>query len=216
MATSKDPADKINPEKTEATKPIVPKEQGNQPQPGAFQAQMDQTGIPISNTQTPQGISPMELAQPGQLRTQPTYNSLTNQVQGAQNSLNDIHTSLNDPNLKLKKSQQYLLRNKMEDANTHLQSVNTKLGANAPGSTNVPANSGPIEKFLGYVTDGQNQLESAQNKLGELQSSGQTMKPADMLLVQVKLAQAQQELNYSSIMLSSVVSGIKQFMNIQV
>ncbi len=88
------------------------------------------------------------------------------------------------------------------------------MGAEVPDPTKVPDTANPVERFLGYVSDGQNQLLAAKAQLQELGQTG-TANPADLMLVQIKLSQAQQELEYSSILLSKVVDIFKQMLNIQ-
>ncbi len=73
----------------------------------------------------------------------------------------------------------------------------------------------PIERFINYVTDGENQLTAAQQKISEMQSKGGELRPADFLLIQVKMGQAQQEIEFSSTLLAKVIDSIKQTLNIQ-
>jgi hypothetical protein len=56
---------------------------------------------------------------------------------------------------------------------------------------------------------------SAQNQLMNLKGKGADLKPADFLSIQLKLAHAQQEIEYASIMLSKAVEDIKTMFNIQ-
>jgi hypothetical protein len=158
--------------------------------------------------------SPFDLPQhTSALAGTPTMDSLLSQTKSAHLTLGDINGQLNTPNLKLKQSSKYLLRNKLNDANAHLQTANVKLGANIPEPT--PAAAGPLGKFIGFVTDGQNQLQAAQRQLQSLKDKGDQLNPADMLLVQVKLNMAQQELEYSSVVLSKAVDDIKMLFNVQ-
>nr|NGX26748.1 hypothetical protein [Chlamydiota bacterium] len=78
-----------------------------------------------------------------------------------------------------------------------------------------PKGSGPLQKFLGLVTDGQNQLEAAKQKLTDLSAKGEDLRPAEMLMIQIKLNKAQQELEYSSLLLGKAVDDLKMMMNIQ-
>ena len=106
-----------------------------------------------------------------------------------------------NPDLKFKRQHQYLLQNKLSDANDHLRAANNRLGLPPTEADATPTQAGPIEKFLGYVTDSQNQLLAAQNKLQDLSNSGQQLNPGSLLLLQVQLGQAQQELEYASTLL---------------
>jgi len=126
--------------------------------------------------------------------------------------LANVRNQLGTKNLQFKRSQQHLLRNKLSDASTYLRAANAKMGADTPP---MPAQAGarPIERFINYVTDGENQLTSARETLQSMQKSGDQLRPADFLLVQIKLNQAQQEIEYSSTLLSKVIDSIKQTLN---
>jgi hypothetical protein len=183
------------------------------PQESTFQSFMEEapTGKP---GQAAPLASPFDLPQHSTaLPATPTIDSLLSQTKSAQTTLGDISSQFNTPNLKLKQSSKYLLRNKLTDANAHLQTANSKLGAETPEESSPLA--GPFGKFIGYVTDGQNRLQSAQQQLQSLKDKGDQLSPADMLLVQVKLNMAQQELEYSSVVLSKAVDDIKMLFNVQ-
>jgi hypothetical protein len=68
---------------------------------------------------------------------------------------------------------------------------------------------------MAYIDDGQGKMGAVQKKLDEMLSSKEQMRPADMMLMQIKMAQAQQEIEYSSVMLSKTVDALKQLFNIQ-
>jgi hypothetical protein len=162
-------------------------------------------------------ISPMDLAK----STSPqaagvSMDSLLGQVDTTNNTINTLQNNLNSPNLKFKHSQQRLLDNKLTEAKSHINTASDKLGAPQLPSTKVPAGSTPVVKFLNYVTDSQNQMMAAKKQLQEISAKGKPIQPSDMLLIQVKLAQAQQELEYSSVLVSKVVDVIKQTINIQI
>ncbi len=187
----------------------------------------DQKGLPSSSFQSMMqqaagqpgqasvsGIgSPFDLAQHAALTSTPSFDTLLTQVTSAQSTLGDISTQFNTQNLKLKQSSKYLLKNKLGDANDHIFSAGSVLGLEPPASSTTL--SGPFGKFIGMITDGQNKLREAQTQLQSLKDKGHQMSPADMLLIQVKLNLAQQELEYSSVVLSNAISDIKMLFNIQ-
>ncbi|MES2345629.1 MAG: hypothetical protein V4494_06820 [Chlamydiota bacterium] len=226
--TTPSPFDKLpGTEKIAATPPLG-QETGKAPDQ-TFKSLMDSKG---SSTQIPGAPgskvpaatnSPFDLAAGAggrPLATGPTLQSLLTQAAQAQTTLGDISNSLSTPNLKLKQSQKYLLKNKLTSANTHLRSANAKLGVPPPSEEKAeaagsPSTTSPGHKFVALVTDGQNQLEAAQAQLKKLSASPDGVNPAELMLVQLKLNKAQQELEYSSIMLSNVVSDIKMLFGIQ-
>lgn len=164
----------------------------------------------------PAAVSPFDLAHgPTTLPAAPTFDTLLGQVNNAQSTMGDVNSYLSNPNLKLKQSSKYLLKNKLTDANTHMRTAATHLGAQTPEEAEIAPGSGPIARFVSYVTNGQNQLEAAKHRLADLKNSGQDLKPADFLLVQIQLNLAQQSLEYSSVVLSKAMDDIKMLMNIQ-
>ncbi len=51
--------------------------------------------------------------------------------------------------------------------------------------------------------------------LAQISAKGEQMSPSDMLMVQIKLNKAQQELEYSSLLLGKAIDDLKMMMNIQ-
>lgn len=164
-----------------------------------------------------QMISPFDLAQQGPKAgvTSPNMGTLMSQVQLAQSSMSDLQTQLSYPNLKLKASQKYIVKNKLTDANDSLRAANSKLGISPSEPTASGGASGPLGKFLDYVSDGMNQLESAKQQLSSLKSNGHNLTPGDFLTIQIKMNKAQQELDFTSVLLSKAVDDFKMMMNIQ-
>lgn len=160
-------------------------------------------------------ISPMDLAAKETVSQTPTFQTLLAQSQNVQDTLGNVQNQLNTPNLKFKKSQATLLNSKLTQANEHLKAANEKMGANVPRDTKLPPNANPLTRYLSMVTDGQNKLVEAQTQLKNLNKEGTKLQPGDFLLIQVKLAQAQQEMEYSSVLLNKMVDALKQMMNIQ-
>jgi hypothetical protein len=183
-------------------------------QPGSeFQSYMQ--GTPPKNEgnapiQTP---TPIELANPSMQTGAPTHDTLLNQARTVQDSLGTVQEQLNTPNLKLKRSQAHLLRNKLGDANNFIQAAASKMGLEPPPMKSP--HGGAMERFMSYVNHGQNTINEVQRHLQSIASSGQPMSAGDMMLAQVKLSQAQQEIEYSSTILGKLVDAMKQLFNIQ-
>lgn len=205
--------DRITPGKAmePVEKPMTP------PGPTGFQSYMQGTpGSPKTPAPgTPQGPTPMDLSRGAPLATGgPTYNTILAQAKTAQDSLGVVKDQLNNKNLKFKRSQAHLLKNKLNDANGHIRSAGSKLGVDAP-PMKMPAGATPLERFIAYVNDGQDQLLAVQEKIKELTASGAEMRPGDMMYLQVKMGLATQEIEYSSTLLGKVISSITTIMNTQ-
>jgi hypothetical protein len=200
---------KVAPDKTTQTGKTTP------PDTSAYQAYKEEAPTAAAPSGTSPEVSPMELASKEALSTTPTFETLTTQAKNAQDTLGDVEKNLKTPNLKFKKSQSELLQNKLGNANDHLDSAVQKMGGSVPEETQLPSDADPVTRFLGMVTDGQNKIAQAHDQLQSLSAKSGALQPADMLLIQIKLAQAQQEIEYSSVLLSKVVDSLKQIINIQ-
>ncbi len=188
---------------------------GPTPQPGSFESAMEKAAQQPGSAAKPGGVSPMELAQNQIPLTQgPTFDSLLSQTKSVHGMLGDINTNLQTKNLKLKQSDRASLRNKLTNANSYLKAANNKIGAEV---VEEPPTSGGgiLGKFLGLVTQGQANIAATQKQILSLKSKGSSLNPGDFLAIQIKLAHAQQEIEYASMMLANTVSGLKTLFNIQ-
>lgn len=210
-----DPIERIRPDELKPTKgterSVEPEKQA--PNPSEFQSHMKET--PPAAGQ--KGVSPMELQGADAAKAAgPTLPSLIQQASQTQETLSDIQKKLKTPNLRFKRQHQYLLKNKLTDANNHLRSAIQKLGGEVPATKKPPKGAGPLEKFISLVGDGQDKMHAVTDQLKSIGESDKKMSPTDYLIVQVKLAQAQQEIEYSSVLLSKMVDALKQTLNIQI
>lgn len=195
--------------KIEPGKPLQP-EVPSRPDTKAFQSFMQEEAGP-SKAQ----ISPMQLAQMQQGGITATADSILGQVNATSNQINELRNKLNTPDLTLKNSHQKLLNSKLSEANEHLQKATEYLGAEEVPPTEISEDTTPIAKFLGYLTDGENRLLATKQQLSSLSSKGGELHPSEMMLVQINLAQAQQEIEFSSLLLSKVTDALKQTLSIQ-
>ncbi|MBP9842139.1 MAG: hypothetical protein KBC64_06935 [Simkaniaceae bacterium] len=203
--------------KIDATRPIGDGEEPQQEPSRSFKSVMNE-----QNEQQVQGSksnqpSPFDLPQDGKFQLPaPTQESVVHQMNSTSSMLGDIQNQLNTKNLQLKPSQKYLLRNKLTESNSLIRSAATKVGVDPGPLPQGVSQQSPIAKFLALVTDGQNQLQSATNSIKHLQTQGGHINSGELLMVQVKLAKAQQELEYSSVLLSKAVDDLKTLFNIQI
>jgi hypothetical protein len=209
------PPDK-SPDRITPSKALEADQAIRQPTTGKdFQTYMEKGTAPTP-AGAPGGPSPMEASRPvlaPQAGT-PTVPSLIVQAQTAQDSLGNVHKQLQTPNLQLKRSQAHLIRNKLTDSREYSRAAAAKLGIETP-PMKTPEQPGMIARFLAYVNDGQDQFAAIQAKLQEMAASGKQINSGDMLTLQSKMALAQQEIEYSSTLLSRVTSSITSIMSIQ-
>jgi len=217
------PGDIDRPDKIEATKHIGDDQKEFSSTGQSFSSFMQKE--PSSSSQTPSvkqvATSPFDLAAssaglpPG---STPTMDSIHHQIQTMEGSFTSAKEKLSYPDLKLRQSEKQLLKDKLGNVNTSLQSVGAKLGippiTPTPVSAESLATKGPIAQYIGYLEDGNNQLYSIKNSLAAIQAKGETLNPADFLLVQLKVNRAQQEIDFTSALLGKAIEATKSLMNI--
>lgn len=145
-----------------------------------------------------------------------TPDKLVVQAQEAVAKIDEIKSKLNAPDVELKSSVQNLLRNKLSHIDENLKIALQKAGVEyqAPEKVNTPAN--PIERFLGFLTDGQHQLNTLANDVNLMHLNRKEISPASMLAVQIKVGVIQQELEFFAALLNKALESTKTIMNVQV
>ncbi|MCB1107525.1 MAG: hypothetical protein KDK76_05455 [Chlamydiia bacterium] len=211
------PEEISSPTNIDPTKSIQPGEQEQSKPTGDFQSFMKEGQGPQSPGTKTEGPTPFDLAASGQqaVTPGPTNESILGQMNSTASVLGDLQNQLNNKNLNLRQSQKYLLRNKLTSANQNIRAAASKAGVDTGPPLSQFSRQSPINRFLGILTDSQTQLAEAQNKIQQLNIKGQSVSPGEILLIQVKLSKAQQELEYSSVLLSTATSDIKTLFNIQ-
>lgn len=184
--------------------------------PGSsFQSYMQSSPTPPGAASTSGAPSPLSLPQQGPAQAgAPTFNSLITQAKNTRDSLGNVEQQLNTPNLKFKRSQAHLIRNKLTDANAYLRAGAEKLGV-TPADARPSAGTSMLGRLLAYVGTGQDQLTVIQQQLHKLSSSGASMNGPDMLVMQIKLSQAQQEVEYSATLVNKMVDSLKTLFSVQ-
>ena len=213
MLPDSSPIDKT-PDRITPGKALEPDKPLAQPA-SSFESYMQDSGGQAKGTAPTSGANQVaSVRSPAMQTAGPTFDTLIGQARNAQDGLGTIGQQLQTPNLKLKRSQAHLLKNKLQDTNEYAQAAADKLDV-ATNPLQVPAGASPIGRFLAYVGHGQDQMESIQGELKRLASSNTEIQPGAMLFIQVKMSQAQQEIEYSTTLLGKVIDSIKQIMNTQ-
>lgn len=109
-----------------------------------------------------------------------------------------------------------LLKNRLSHIDDTLKIALSKAGLEYTPPVQAAGVTNPIEKFLGYLTHGQHQLEHLGQAIAQVQSKGMEVTPADMLAIQVKVNQIQQELEFFTNILNKALESTKTLMNVQV
>jgi len=160
--------------------------------------------------------TPMQVYQGKLAIGSPTLENLTKQIDDTNTQFNSLQKKLSIPKLSLKRSESSLIDLKLQKATKSISDITTDITGSSFAKTQTPQGAGPATRFLAMITDGQNGLIETQKKLQEFEASGNNLTPTKLLQIQVQLAQAQQELEYSSIILSKCIDVLKSTLNIQI
>jgi hypothetical protein len=206
------PRDIGNIDSIQGTRPIESSDQEG-PKPFADYMKPDQATTPSGM----QASSPVEAPKANPtLTTAPTMDSVHDQMGQTLNSMKVMQDQLGTPNLKLRPYAKYLINNKLSEANSKIRDAANKVGVETGDAPASVGRNNPVVKFLSFLTDGTRQLNAAQAHIASLSKGGHSLRPAELLLVQVKLSRAQQEIEYASTILSNAVSSIKSLFNTQI
>lgn len=156
-----------------------------------------------------------------------SYEKLLVQTKEAVGKIEEVKNILQTPNIKLKKSDQQILDNKLTHIEESMRIALSRAGLeyNVPeesapvtsveGGGAAPARVNPLERFLNMLTNSQNQLENLSTELNVM-GKNPDLSPVDMLAIQVKMNQIQQQLELCTSLLNKALEGIKTMLNVQV
>ncbi|MEM8628967.1 MAG: hypothetical protein AAGF04_02700 [Chlamydiota bacterium] len=186
------------------------------PDPNEFRSMVEPQRSPKQNPAQERPLGPMELAQQSAIAPRGSWQEMQSQIAQSDAHLTEIQKKIQQyPHAKLKRQHGDVLHSKLEQANEHLQKMNTKLGVPQSKGKAQVAREGPLSRFLGFINEGQNHLMAAKARLEEMGKNTHEINPANLLSVQIQAAQAQQNLEYASTMLGAFIQNLKQILNTQ-
>lgn len=149
--------------------------------------------------------------------TKLTPEDLKNQANKLIAQIDQVKTQLSTGQ-EINPSYQNLLRNRLTHVDDTLKIALSKAGVEYTAVPQISTNRtmNPIERFMGYLTQGQYQLEHLNESLGLLSQQGKQLTPSDMLTVQIKVGQIQQEIELFTSLLNKALESTKTLMNVQV
>lgn len=143
---------------------------------------------------------------------------LVAQTQEVIKQIETVKTQLATPNLELKSSVQSLMRNKLEHIDESLKVAMNRAGMEyTPQELGAKSNlTNPIERFLGFLTNGQYQLQRLSNDVQMMQLKDGSISPASMLAMQIKVGYITQEIEFFISLLNKALESTKSIMNVQI
>ena len=130
--------------------------------------------------------------------------------------IDTLKDKLQTPDLEVKSSVQTILRNKLSHIDESLKIALEKAGLEYTPPEKPTSLNKPMDRFLGLLTHSQQQLETLSRDVQAMAASQEDFSPANMLLVQIKVTQVQQEIELFASMLNKALESTKTIMNVQV
>ena len=147
-------------------------------------------------------------------KVQPT--DIVAQAQDVMSRMSEIKEQLALPDQSIKPAYRNLLKNKLTHINENLRIALSAAGVeNVPSASPVSSNN-PIDRFLGFLTDGQAQLQGIAKEVETMHLNKNNLNAASMLALQIKVGFIQQELEFFSSVLNKALESTKTIMNVQV
>lgn len=147
--------------------------------------------------------------------TQLTPETIKAQARDAINQIEQVKTQLANTKTEIKPSYQTLLRNRLSHIDDNLKIALNKAGVEyTPPPQTATAGKTPIDRFIGFLTSSQHQLETLQGSVEQLHNTKIT--PGDMLAIQLKMGYVQQQIELFTSLLNKALESTKTIMNVQV
>lgn len=196
------------------------------PNPDHFQSLMQQSRSPQPQVQAAQQVESVQkntifdevrkLNQSVDNASRVTPKDLAMKAEGLISQIEQIKDKLKTPDLNLKGSYQTLLQNKLTHIDENLRIALSKAGVEYKVPEAQPKSNNPIDRFLGFLTDGQYQLQHLSKDLEGMANQRGQISPASMLAIQVKVTFITQELEFFTSVLNKALESTKTIMNVQV
>jgi hypothetical protein len=147
-------------------------------------------------------------------KVQPT--DIVAQAQDIMSRMSSIKDQLAVPNQAIKPAYTNLLKNKLTHINENLRIALSAAGVETLPPAGAAATNNPIDRFLGFLTDGQAQLSTLAKEVETMHLNKNSINAGAMLAVQIKVGFIQQELEFFSSVLNKALESTKTIMNVQV
>jgi hypothetical protein len=147
-----------------------------------------------------------------------TPESIKSQAKTIISELEQAKTKVTQSATEIKPSYQTLLKNRLTHIDDNLKIALSKAGVEYTPSTTTQPTKGtsPLHRFIDSITSSQSQLDNLQTAIDRLNVPGQTIEPAQMMAIQLKMNYVQQQVELFSNLLNKALESAKTVMNVQV
>ena len=130
--------------------------------------------------------------------------------------IDEVKARLSEEGVGVRGSMQRLLTNRLNHIDDALRVALLQAGVEYTPPPKAEEYSDPIKRFLGFLTGGQEQLESLTATIQGMALRKGDLDPATMLVLQVKMGAMQQHIEFFSNLLNKALESTKTIMNVQV
>ena len=145
-----------------------------------------------------------------------TPDSLIKQSQDTIAQIEEVKAKLAQPGVELPSSVQHLLKNKLNHIDENLKIALNRTGSEYIAPSEPALSKNPIERFLGFLTHGQYQLQKIAEEVNYMHLNKTEISPANMLAIQLKVGYVTQEIEFFTAVLNKALESTKTIMNVQV
>ena len=190
----------VNVEKIEHNQPIkVAASDQNDPSKGSLMDQVRDINVKVNRVSQ---VTPKDIVEQA--------NKLVVEIES-------VKKKLGTPGLSLHPSTQVLLQNKLSHIDENLRTALSKSGIEySPDKHLTDKAMNPIERFLGFLSNGQSQMASMSQEVERMALNNKEISPANMLRNQMKIGYITQEVSFFSAVLNKALDSTKTIMNVQV
>ncbi len=165
--------------------------------------------------------TPMEEAQRLSRRLEsttetPSMKQLLTQAENTVEKIDSVKRKLATPELGLPPSVQNVLRSKLTHIDESLKIALSKVGVDYVPPDKPKGLISPVQRFIGYLTHSQGQLESLGAEAQRLHDNRDQLSASSLLSIQLKVGLIQQQLEFFSNVLNKALESTKTIMNVQV
>lgn len=130
--------------------------------------------------------------------------------------IDQVKAQLSNPSSEIKSSYQNVLHNRLTHIDDTLKIALSKAGVELPAQPPSTNTLNPIERFIGFLTQSQYQLEHLSQTIDQLNLTKAQLTPASMLALQIKVGYVQQQVELFTSLLNKALESTKTIMNVQV
>lgn len=145
-----------------------------------------------------------------------TPESIKAQAQSVIGQIESLKSQLANPSQEFRSSLSSVLKNKLSHIDDNLRIALSKAGVEYATPPQLQGTTNPLERFIGYLTHGQYQLENLSQTIDNLNLKDGQVSQAKMLSLQMRLGFVQQEIEFFTSVLNNALQSVKTIMNVQV